>query len=614
MLSSITTTKKKPFFPSYVDFFLSPNIYFHRQPVSEATKFAALILNRWSLSAPHLPTIREAGSVDALLNALCGACAATQVDPETVAYALSAFAIMTQNSVDAVRTRLLESPVSLAAVSRGIAYYERCFKGVGFPHAMMSMLLQGADSVKLVAALTGAGLLPLWLAARHVGSLLAQRTAQPDALAALQALSDPAQSMEATVALTFLVQQHPGSVFMQPVLEEQRIERLVIGTLNELIAGNLFSSSPVMRAPCQCTVVIPPSTSCDVFDPLLPSGSSGLEAWTTLNEGEPGFDSGAAVMNRRESSGEVISSPSAAGVVEEDSTHLTLPLTPTMMTSSPSPSPPSTTTVGEEVAATLLNGDASSSDVCTAALIRLLSSTCQNDSDDDKTMRMISTPLQLQQHQRRPNTKRQRGSSSPRFQTSPSFKKEDVGLARYDTLCFVVGGKEVHAVGFVLEVHSAFLRGLLSTINDVQERVVVPQLPVFSADTMHRTFEKVVEWCYTCKVEHMDTTSPDDAFDLWALAEFLQIDGLQRYCEAALQRWFSLRPEVVLHSLNLAEAYSSAEPLLARVAQYVLELIMDGERKGAAEEVVMAAAAAGHATSLSTAMAAQVRLQLARTP
>lgn len=47
---------------------------------------------------------------------------------------------------------------------------------------------------------------------------------------------------------------------------------------------------------------------------------------------------------------------------------------------------------------------------------------------------------------------------------------------------------------------------------------------------MYTLFGWAVEYCYTGGVEGLQ---PQDALDLWTLAEFLQMDGLQRVCEAA---------------------------------------------------------------------------------
>jgi hypothetical protein len=558
-----------------------------RQPISESTKFAALILNRWSLAAQHVPAIRAAGSVDALLSVLEASCCeenGSNVDSETVAYALSAFSIMTQDVVDAVRAKLLSSSSALTAVTRAVAFYERCFKGVGFPHAMMCILIDGSQGAALVAALGAKGLLPLWLSARHIGLQLAQRMVQQDTMTALAAIVDPEETLEITIAMSHLLQKAPEPQFFESVLEEGRLENLAMGAFGELLASEGSGSGSYFG---------PSIPSCEDFSSMSPALSSGLEAWTTVT-GSDDLEGKSSCEVQQPQSQE---SDPCTGVVEDPRRQLALSFSTSLI-------PPSLGGIsrgGSGIPNINRNLAAAANNSCTAALTRLASLTNTNTTSEDADMAMdISTE---------PRSKRQRvvGPSTP--SSSPTFRKEDVGVARYDTLCFVVGGREVHAVGFVLEAHSSFFRGLLSTVSHVGERVLVPQLPAFSPESMHRLFVQTVEWSYTGEVENLGSC-PDTAFNLWALAEFLQIDGLQRYCEASIEQWFVARPDVVLHSLKLAESYASADPLRCRVARYVLALLVNRECRIEAEGVVAAAAAAGHAPGLGMAVATEMREQL----
>jgi hypothetical protein len=569
-----------------------------RQPLSEATKFAALILNRWSLAAQHVPAIRAAGSVDALLYVLEASCCEDNsnvtVDSETVAYALSAFSIMTQDSVDAVRAALLSSSTALTAVTRAVAFYERCFKGVGFPHAMMCMLLDGPQGASLVAALGAKGLLPLWLNARHVGPQLAQRTAQQDTMTALSAIVDPEETLEITIAMSHLLKRCPEPQFLDAVLEEGRLENLAMGAFSELLTSEGSGSYSVFG---------PSNPSCEDFSLMSPAPSSGMEAWTTVT-GVSGGDtlegkSSCEVQQPRQRQDTSVIDP-CTGVVEDPRPQMALSLSATL--TPPSPAAPAISRGGSTtLPSSSINRNLNAANTsCTAAVTRLVALTKPQNTTTATAFEDDAMDISISE----PSTKRQRlaGPST----SYPTFRKEDVGVARYDTLCFVVGGREVHAVGFVLEAHSSFFRGLLSTVNHVGERVMVPQLPAFSADQMHRLFVQTAEWSYTGEVERLGSC-PDTAFDLWALAEFLQIDGLQRYCEASIEQWFVSRPDVVLHSLKLAEAYASAEPLRCRVARHVLTLLVDRERSIEAEGVVAVAAAAGHASVLGVAVAAEIR-------
>jgi len=577
-----------------------------RQPISEATKFAALILNRWSLAAQHIPAIRAAGSVDALLYVLEASCSRGHgnVESETVAYALSAFSIMTQNAVDAVRAKLLSSSSALTAITRAVAFYERCFKGVGFPHAMMCMLLDGPQGAALVAALGAKGLLPLWLNARHVGTQLAQRTAQQDAMSALAAIFDPEETLEVTIAMSHLLQRCPEPQFLQSVLEEGRLENVAMGAFGELLASEGSGLYTVFSGQ-----FFPSIPTCDDVSLMSPAPSSALEAWAAITAGSSSFEGkssceGPAQQEQQERSNNIIDP--CAGVVEEDPRpQMALSLSATL--SPPSPGA-AISRAGSEVLNSNRNLVAAANNSCIAALTRLVAfATSQginkysHSAFEDTSMAMDVSPFE-------PISKRQRlaGPSTP---PNPAFRKEEVGVPRYDTLCFVVGGQEVHAVGFILESQSSFLRGLLSTVHHVGEKVLIPQLAAFTPESMHRLFVQTVEWSYTGEVENL-VSCPDTAFDIWALAEFLQIDGLQRYCEASLEQWFMNRPEIVLRSLKLAESYASAEPLRCRVARHVLTLLVDHERSIEAEGMVAAAAAAGQAPNLGLAVAAELKEQL----
>ena len=77
--------------------------------------------------------------------------------------------------------------------------------------------------------------------------------------------------------------------------------------------------------------------------------------------------------------------------------------------------------------------------------------------------------------------KRGRGSpaagttSEPAAKRSrPAFIRDQVNVRRYDSLTFLVGGREFHAVGFVLEAHSPLLASLLGTLGSLHEALPIP--------------------------------------------------------------------------------------------------------------------------------------------
>lgn len=106
---------------------------------------------------------------------------------------------------------------------------------------------------------------------------------------------------------------------------------------------------------------------------------------------------------------------------------------------------------------------------------------------------------------------------------------------------------------------------------------------------MYRLFGWAVEYCYTGAVEGL---GPESALDLWSLAEFLQMDGLQRVCEAAAEGAGALLGP--RYALGLA--YPSGARLRLAVAREALELLAaqgplpaDAATAGAVEGAAVAA-------------------------
>ena len=669
----------------------------YRQPISEATKFAALILNRWSLSAQHLDTIRSAGPTDVLLRVLEEAATmASTPDSETVAYAISAFAIMTQDSVEGIRSRLLATPLSLLALTKGLVHYERCFQGVGFPHALMSIMLDGPEGAPLVAALASRGLLPVWLKARHVGVQLTERAAQGDALRAMTGLCDPEESVEVSIALTHLLERQPCVEFLGALASDDsgRLEHLTLAALSELIyqhpsPSSMHSDDDDEDAYTTLATVAAVEGAVDMMDadvaapgspvahghghrhagqgeenahqhhqqqqeeeaaaaavtaataalspppqPMSPAtNDSGMNAWDRYHHQNQQQQR----QHRRQQRQHHHQQQRCVPIVEDPRPQLSWssmhiqseqrgnPAGILRKHSSSSSCCTTTTAVPVATANTTTtnNSENSNEKQCTAALTRLVStsSRCLTNQNMLSTEGSSTEVAAIATEEPVPKRQRLQGPSSTSTSTSTLartlFKKEDVGVQRYDTLCFVVGGQEVHAVGFVLEAHSSFLRGLLSTVNDVNERVFVPALSGFDPGLMHSLFVHAVEWCYTGEVAGLGAGGVTTAFNVWALAEFLQMDGLQRYCEEAIESWFTAADVevgvgVVLQSLALADAYVAAEPLRSRVARHILSLIVDPERRDEAESVVGAVASAGHASSVGASVAAEVRSRVKR--
>lgn len=493
------------------------------------------------------------------------------VDSNTVAYALSALAIMSQNSIDDLRRRLLAAPAALTAVTRAVAHYESCFRGVGFPHAMLCMLCHGPDSDTLAATLALLGLMPAWLAAREVSTHLVERASSQDVLRLLRSVQDPDQALESTISLTHLLPYSPA--FLEPLLEGSRLEALAQGALEEMTCGG---PGPV---PAELISFLPTGEA----RPLeLRQGWRGEAA--VSEESCAAHAAHAAHTALRDAS--VVADLCTATPGGDTAMEEPLQLTAASRSMS----------FESYFARSVAQRDDTPEDPrrCTSALARLDKLTVAEACCGCKTPPPVACG-------------RKRKRSGEELSPRQPFRKEDVGIPRYDALRFIVGGREVHAVGFVLETHSPFLRGLLSTLSNVHEDVAVPSLGQFSADTMHRLFLWAVEWCYTGAVTDMGT--PEDAFELWLLAEFFQVNGLQRYCEIFLERYFEQRPEVLRQCMELTEAYPSAAPLRTLVARHVLSLLTATERCVGAEAVV-AMHLGTYATPLAKEMAQVMRSRL----
>lgn len=590
-----------------------------KQPVSEATKFAALILNRWSLAAQHVPTIRAAGSIDALFTVLINSYErGIDTDTETIAYALSAISIMSQDTIPDIRSRLLSCKTSMTAISRAIAHYEGAFQGVGFPHAMLCMLLDGPEGAGVVASLAAWGLLSAWLSARYVSTVLVERACQPDTTMALDSLAQHNESIEASIALTQLIQH--SSCFVPSITKRGHLERLTKGALKEFVMKTTGSCSRVLSP---ASSLLPADAHCMAEAAVLAQNmhcvANSSPRYTTVIEPTiSSIEMGTTVHATSIPACIDMTSDPCTGIIEDPRPQLS------MLLSSPSRS-------NSESAITVLEvlESTEESSRCISALASLTSS--MKDSDDNAhgntvTMARIGAPRDLDDYNdaamgtedgvnpaKRPRRAEDRPSAAPgRPACHGLFSRQDVGVPRYDTLCFKVGGQDVHAVGFVLEAHSSFLRGLLGTLDNVNQSISIPAVTPFSGETMHGLFLRAVEWCYTGKVEGLE--DHEDAFNLWILAEFLQIDGLQRYCEAVLAQWFICSPDVLHHCLNLADRYPSAVPMRRLAAQFVLSFIIAFERCTAIGEMesAMAALIAAHATSLAVEMAEVVRCTLGK--
>lgn len=553
-----------------------------RPNVSEATKFAALILNRWSLAAQYLHQIQESGASEALLGVLkagvrvsCTTDQAIQdpldiddddhsMDPYTAAYALSAFAMVNQGSVEEIQRLLLADEDALFAISSAIVHYEACFDGVGFPHLLMSQLIeegQGqAAGAAMIIELARLDLVRAWLQVKHVGRAIIDRCMEPDVVDRLSAgLAELArdqkncvQDFENYMSSTIALLENSSPDFLLLLIPCGRLEVLFATFLRHVLETRALHG-------CQQGYGCKPSTS-----QRLRGLVTGKTKQRCCNDKTTSIILSSALPKFYINSLDI-----DTGLFK------------------PPPRKPATqsTVAGPKIAAVarLLcwcvsvaqrhNGLLSSLKTLSGLLSRTVKGTMELGSASAlQYVHVNGRKRRRCQYQVERQVQRQVQSNS-----NSQLKSCDVGRKRYDSLCFVIGKKEIHAVGFVLESQSTVLHELLASVNNTSEKVVIPVLPGFSCDRMHSVFLLIVEWCYTgvvdC-VEHNDSRDANRILDLWKVADFLQMEGLQCYCEDALELLCAKQPEIVSTCLRFATSNLSSRRLYRVVARYSLRRML----------------------------------------
>eukprot|EP01025_Chloroclados_australasicus_P033363 TRINITY_DN34018_c0_g1_i1.p1 TRINITY_DN34018_c0_g1~~TRINITY_DN34018_c0_g1_i1.p1 ORF type:complete len:748 (+),score=42.29 TRINITY_DN34018_c0_g1_i1:104-2347(+) len=110
-----------------------------------------------------------------------------------------------------------------------------------------------------------------------------------------------------------------------------------------------------------------------------------------------------------------------------------------------------------------------------------------------------------------------------------SIPREEVNLKRYDSATFVIGGKELYALGWVMEQHSLFIHKHLSTLKDIKgERIVIPGISGIPDSYLYDLFQLAVEFAYTGTIAQL---KEEDVIPLWVLSRKLQMYKLQERCE-----------------------------------------------------------------------------------
>jgi hypothetical protein len=584
-----------------------------RPNISEATKFAALILNRWSLAAHYQNLIQHSGASDALLGVLKAGVtvisapedsSGDNLDPYTSAYALSAFAMVNQGNIEEIQRVLLADKDALFAISFAISHYEACFDGVGFPHLLMSQLIEGQAGDDILAELARLNVMQVWLKVKHVAVTVIERCIEQDVLDKLG------------VQLSRLL---AGNPFSKEALEE--VENYVlsaIALLQESLAPDFL---PLLIPHGRLETLLSLFLRQVVETDETKEGKKAAKEWQRVEDCDlEGLVSGKRAKNCENISTStctpsILPSPSIPRFCFRSldaETSPRLPKEPVLLKSSPVATHSSSTRQhtcaksGSTAIAGLLRWcitiAGSQRVVCSGRFqiaqppSKTLSSLLQSPPADGAAVGHLKAAAEVQYVHVNGRKRRAVGLETgiePSSLSAGQLKCSDVGKKRYDSLCFVIGELETHAVGFVLESHSAVLRELLAGIDNTSERVMIPVLPGFSCDRMHQIFRLVVEWCYTGVVqcfEHVEdgygcggnaATHLEKALDLWKVADFLQMDVLQCYCEKALELRCMKRPELTVTAcVRFATCNLSSRRLYRVVARYSLRRMLAMVEKG----------------------------------
>lgn len=187
------------------------------RPLSEMTKFAVLLVNRWAVDSRLAPLLKQCGILEKLLSVLH--CCAKDTKPHatsTAAYALSALSILAQQNIEGIREMILDdASAHLWALTSAMEKYCECFEhSVGHPHVFFSGLLDGEQGAKVADALVENTLCHHWLPMRFVGGRLLTRAMQNDMLSKFSCLSSSIERRAKTVlALSHLLEK--SSLFLK---------------------------------------------------------------------------------------------------------------------------------------------------------------------------------------------------------------------------------------------------------------------------------------------------------------------------------------------------------------------------------------------------------------
>jgi hypothetical protein len=502
-----------------------------------------------------------------------------------VGYAASGLAVIGLADLETVLQELEADPEALAALSSSIPDFEDTFQGAGSLHGMFRALLRSTCGAKVAAAVVRGGHTPAWLAARGVGRALVQCAEGDDALRLLAQTSEEKTAATALALVQLLphaASTRPLRLLASPWRGLDCIAEMAVKALGAE-SGGLEPDSAFKGEDLR---LLMPTVSGTANSSIGGSGHSGEMAIGSCEVYAPRPDVARrcfSPLERQPTSQLSLSAIEGNGC-------------------------------GLEVGA-----DGCGPTDCLTALTRLAD--WAEATHEGEGQGEVAGPFVGSRKRRRsPSPRRRRRAAGPQSR----FRRCDVGARRYDTLTFLLPcGTPVHAVGFVLEAHSDVLRDMLGMLRSVDEPVRIPTAGNLSLSRMRAAFLAAVDFCYTGEAEVMakPDSNSDAILDVWTLGEYLQMDSLQRYCEATLAaRGFaggipegehadaSAAPTLVQRAYELALRFSSGRQLALAVAAHALRRArLDG-----AVPADVAALAAAHPAALA-ADAAEVMREMLRT-
>ena len=549
-----------------------------KEPPSTTTKFVVMIMNRWAFDEDAFAELQTQDVMSDLLRILRCIQASEEYrkcEHELVTIVMLALGAISYRNTDALCRFLIEKPFALQDFTDGLNVYNSSSKGVGLLHSTISQMVQGPHSVNLVTDIISQNWISAWLfsCARCIcgnqqqDNALVNRCGNFDVQEALcDILNNRQTCYNAIISLIHLAQH--SKIFINSLLHPGRLEILADRAINDFLqwCRDYGKLTPESEDDSERFKIEDVHSDLQFLSNQTRNGLRINVSRDTLDKIELA-DSPRSLLSLMQSSNASMSS-----VLSQDG-------------------------LLQHIENAPMNVDCSRLNSRNESKIRRSdreeNAKSEPKSTEMRTQRWILSPCcealamlaRIAENLNPSNGLLKRGNlcysldcMSPTKCTG--FRREDINVPRYDTLRFIVGSRPIYAVGFVLEAHSPFLRGLLGTVRDVQEDVVVPSVTPFTDEEMYLLFMQAVEWCYTGEISGGTFESPSGSdankiFNLWTFAEFLQMDGLQRYCEDCLEECIDGSQEVLYRCFVFADTYASGKNLGRLTARQMLQILTE---------------------------------------